>query len=162
MIDRRELLAKARERALPLQMVEKDYVLGWVLYGVTQETKLVFKGGTSLAKVYFPETWRLSEDLDFVSPADGWDNAAASIPGALLTATERSGIELRVKSQHANPSYLQFKVRYAGPLGRDWLKIDVTPESPVDRVRSLSPSKTFSDYAGTSRCASRAWKRSCR
>jgi hypothetical protein len=33
LIDRRELLAKARARWLPLGMVEKDYVLGWVLFG---------------------------------------------------------------------------------------------------------------------------------
>ncbi len=146
MIDRRELLAKARARRLPLAMVEKDYVLGWVLFGVCQETELVFKGGTALAKVYFPETWRLSEDLDFVSSPGKWDDIADSIPRALSAAAEQSGIELRVKSQHANPSYLQFKIQYAGPLGKNWLKIDVTPEAPVDHVQSLPLSRTFSDY----------------
>jgi integrase len=38
LIDRRELLAKARERHLNLNIIEKDYVLGWLLYGFS-ETK---------------------------------------------------------------------------------------------------------------------------
>ena len=46
MIDRRELLAKARERGLPLAMVEKDYVLGWALFGITRIPELVFKVGS--------------------------------------------------------------------------------------------------------------------
>ena len=33
MIDKRELLEKARERNLSLAMIEKDYILGWVLFG---------------------------------------------------------------------------------------------------------------------------------
>ena len=65
MIDRRELLAKARERKLNLNIVEKDYVLGWLLFGFSQIDSLVFKGRTALSKIYFPEIWRLSEDLDF-------------------------------------------------------------------------------------------------
>jgi len=50
-------------------MIEKDYVLGWVLFGLMWVPELVFKGGTVLAKVYFPRTWRLSEDLDFAAGA---------------------------------------------------------------------------------------------
>jgi predicted nucleotidyltransferase component of viral defense system len=69
LIDRRELLVRARERHLPLMMIEKDYVLGWVLFGLMWVPELVFKGGTVLAKVYFPRTWRLSEDLDFAAGA---------------------------------------------------------------------------------------------
>lgn len=50
--------------------VEKDYVLSWVLYGISQNLKLsewFFKGGTCLKKCYF-ETYRFSEDLDFTVP----------------------------------------------------------------------------------------------
>ena len=65
MIDRRELLEKARERNLTLGMIEKDYVLGWLLFGISEINDLTFKGGTALSKIYFPRIWRLSEDLDF-------------------------------------------------------------------------------------------------
>lgn len=64
LIDRRELLAKARERNLNLNIVEKDYVIGWLLFGFSLINSLVFKGGTALSKIYFPKIWRLSEDLD--------------------------------------------------------------------------------------------------
>ena len=66
LIDRRELLEKARERKLTLGMIEKDYVLGWLLFGLSGIKGLTFKGGTALSKIYFPKIWRLSEDLDFV------------------------------------------------------------------------------------------------
>ena len=48
--------------------IEKDYVIGWVLKGISNNKflleSLVFKGGTALRKIYFTE-YRLSEDLDF-------------------------------------------------------------------------------------------------
>jgi predicted nucleotidyltransferase component of viral defense system len=146
LIDRRELLAQSRARNLPLQMIEKDYVLGWVLFGTSQATDLVFKGGTALAKVYFPETWRLSEDLDFVTISGSLDTVGEMVEEALGRAAAASGLELTVVSQHANPGYVQLKVRYAGPLGRNWLKVDVTPESPVAAVQALPLSQIYSDY----------------
>lgn len=146
MIDRRELLARARERRLPLVMVEKDYVLGWVLFGLMQILGLVFKGGTALSKVYFPQTWRLSEDLDFVTTPAKWEGLSGQIPKALDQATAKSGVELTIKSQYSNPGYLQVKIQYSGPLGKNWLKIDVTPEYPIGRVLSKPLSRSYSDY----------------
>ena len=52
MIDRRELLENARERNLTLGMIEKDYVLGWLLFGLSGIRDLTFKGGTALSKIY--------------------------------------------------------------------------------------------------------------
>ena len=50
------------------RVVEKDYVLGWVLAGIARDEELsrawLFKGGTCLKKCFF-ETYRFSEDLDF-------------------------------------------------------------------------------------------------
>jgi predicted nucleotidyltransferase component of viral defense system len=57
-----------REFGLAAQVVEKDYVLGWVLAGIFNHPVIgsswVFKGGTCLKKCFF-ETYRFSEDLDF-------------------------------------------------------------------------------------------------
>ncbi len=68
MIDRRELMDFSREFGLSANVVEKDYVLGWVLAGISNHPELgsswVFKGGTCLKKCYL-ETYRFSEDLDF-------------------------------------------------------------------------------------------------
>ena len=48
--------------------VERDYLLSWILAGISQVPSLldtlVFKGGTALRKCYFGD-YRFSEDLDF-------------------------------------------------------------------------------------------------
>lgn len=68
MIPKREILNLATQTNLQPHVVEKDYVLGWLLAGIYQHPTLrdewVFKGGTCLKKCYF-ETYRFSEDLDF-------------------------------------------------------------------------------------------------
>lgn len=68
MIDRREIIEAAKVLSLRPQVVDKDYVLGWILAGIyahpTLARSFVFKGGTCLKKCYF-ETYRFSEDLDF-------------------------------------------------------------------------------------------------
>ena len=60
---------EARRRlGIPWEVLERDYLLAWVLAGVSQVPKLhetlAFKGGTALKKCYFGD-YRFSEDLDF-------------------------------------------------------------------------------------------------
>lgn len=68
MIERREILDAATRMSLNPHVVEKDYVLGWMLAGIGAHPVLreswLFKGGTCLKKCFF-ETYRFSEDLDF-------------------------------------------------------------------------------------------------
>ena len=68
MIDKSEIMDFSREFGLTANVIEKDYVLGWVLAGIFNHTEIgaswVFKGGTCIKKCYF-ETYRFSEDLDF-------------------------------------------------------------------------------------------------
>jgi predicted nucleotidyltransferase component of viral defense system len=58
----------SRELGLTANVIEKDYVIGWMLAGISNHAELgsnwVFKGGTCLKKCFF-ETYRFSEDLDF-------------------------------------------------------------------------------------------------
>jgi predicted nucleotidyltransferase component of viral defense system len=65
----RTRLQEARQRlGLPWEVLERDYLLSWVLAGIAQveslQDTLVFKGGTALKKCYFGD-YRFSEDLDF-------------------------------------------------------------------------------------------------
>jgi len=57
MIDRREILEAASSFSLLPNIVEKDYVLGWMLAGINAHDEFaeswVFKGGTCLKKCYF-------------------------------------------------------------------------------------------------------------
>lgn len=67
-ISKQELLQARAEWQLDLGVIEKDYVLGWMLAAIAAEPALaeswIFKGGTCLRKCYY-ETYRFSEDLDF-------------------------------------------------------------------------------------------------
>ena len=65
----RSRLQEARKRlGIPWEVLERDYILSWILAGIShvealRET-LAFKGGTALKKCYFG-AYRFSEDLDF-------------------------------------------------------------------------------------------------
>lgn len=65
----RTRLQEARQRlGIPWEILERDYLLSWILAGISQHPllgdTLVFKGGTALKKCYFGD-YRFSEDLDF-------------------------------------------------------------------------------------------------
>ena len=59
--------ARKKFRA-PWDVLERDYLLSWILAGMSQteslQRTLVFKGGTALKKCFFGN-YRFSEDLDF-------------------------------------------------------------------------------------------------
>ena len=65
---RTRLLEARRRLGIPWEVLERDYLLSWVLAGISQvpllKDTLVFKGGTALRKCYFGD-YRFSEDLDF-------------------------------------------------------------------------------------------------
>ena len=68
MIDRDEVIAKARDLDIHEANVQRDYVFGWLIGGLYTASALrdilVLKGGNALRKAYFPMT-RFSGDLDF-------------------------------------------------------------------------------------------------
>ncbi len=146
MIDRRELLAKAREKKLNLSIIEKDYILGWLLFGFSQINSLVFKGGTALSKIYFPEIWRLSEDLDFSLLDDNFTVISESIEEIFKLIEKTSGIQFNLKSKFSNPDYLQLKIQYHGVISRNWIKVDFMKNDIVDKPVKKSLKKEYSDY----------------
>ena len=65
----RSRLQEARKQlGVPWEVLERDYLLSWILAGVSRveilRDSLVFKGGTALKKCWFGD-YRFSEDLDF-------------------------------------------------------------------------------------------------
>lgn len=146
MIDKRELLEKARDRNIPLAMVEKDYVLGWLLFGFSRILPLVFKGGTALSKIYFPTTWRLSEDIDFAFMETDFEIITGQLECIFSTIKDRSEIELKLKSEFSNPEYLQLKIGYSAILGKNWIKVDATKEQPVNSIKKKKIQQIYTDY----------------
>ena len=102
MIPHEEILALRGEWGLREDVIEKDYVLGWLLAGIAAEPALqaswVFKGGTCLRKCYF-ETYRFSEDLDFTVIDGGPEEPSSLVPilGRISAwLLERCGLGLEV------------------------------------------------------------------
>lgn len=65
---RTRLQEARRTLGVPWEVIERDYLLSWVLAGVsrveTLRDSMIFKGGTALKKCWFGD-YRFSEDLDF-------------------------------------------------------------------------------------------------
>lgn len=72
MLTRARLVAIAASAGVAPEVIEKDYALSWVLWGLFRRSSLreslVFKGGTCLRKCYVGD-YRFSEDLDFTAVA---------------------------------------------------------------------------------------------
>lgn len=152
MIDRQEVMELAREFGLAPHVIEKDYVLGWMLAGIAAHPDIgaswVFKGGTCLKKCYF-ETYRFSEDLDFtLTNPDHLDEGFLLATFARIAEWiyEQTGIEIPqdtirfefYNNPRGNRS-AQGRVGYRGPMLRGGdaprVKLDLTD----DEVLVLEP-----------------------
>lgn len=130
-----ELKRIAVKQKVSLGVVEKDYALTWILYGLSKtefKKDFIFKGGTALRKIYFPD-WRYSEDLDFtLSKKFNADELREAINKINNSLSETAGIILRIKSLHVNPEYAQIKIQYSGPLkGKNTIKLDLSFNEPI-------------------------------
>lgn len=146
MIRKQDILDRATEWRLRPEVVEKDYVLGWLLAGLagapTRDT-WIFKGGTSIKKCYI-ETYRFSEDLDFSLLPEA-DYTEAGIHQALLDITRRAGdlsgvqfpenlVEVRARQNQQGQMTFQGRAAYSGPLGYPGpprVLFDLTRHEPV-------------------------------
>ena len=107
-------------------VIEKDYVIGWLLYGISTNSflskKLFFKGGTCIKKCYF-DSWRFSEDLDFtIKPLNkpvNVDKIKENIFDVLEFVGSESGINYFVNQPvfktKQYPFYLEVRIYYRGP-----------------------------------------------
>jgi hypothetical protein len=127
MIPLAEIKRHAARDRVPLGTIERDYVICWFLYGVSQTTQnLIFKGGTALRKIYFPD-WRFSEDLDFSSRETMDRKEIKSLLESINEKASESGIVFDIKSLHVNPEYCMGKVYYTGPLQtKNSFKLDIS------------------------------------
>lgn len=173
MIDRGEILAVTTDLSLTADVVEKDYVLGWLLAAIYAHPQLartwVFKGGTCLKKCYF-ETYRFSEDLDFTLTTETQLDADFLLEvfrEVVAWLYEKTGIEIppdqmrfevyRNKRQTLN---CEGRVYYKGPLGRGGslprIKLDITADEilvlpPIER-RVSHPYSDLPERGITARC----------
>jgi predicted nucleotidyltransferase component of viral defense system len=130
MIDKREILEATSSFSLGLpSVVEKDYVLGWILAGIDAREELadswVFKGGTCLKKCYF-ETYRFSEDLDFTLRDESHldeEFLRSVFEEVIAWVAEQSGLNIP-------PDQLDFDI-YDNPRGRSTCQAKIGYRGPV-------------------------------
>jgi uncharacterized protein len=136
MIHPKEINAIATKNRLKDAQIEKDYVLSWLLLGISKNALLsaclVFKGGTVLKKVYFPE-YRFSEDLDFTLLNDTNTNEGLlqELEKVYVFLKGAANIIIQHKESNTHVSgSLALYVDYVGPLqanlGSRDIKIDIT------------------------------------
>ena len=162
LIPSREILQLRSEWSLEAGVIEKDYLLGWLLAGIAHQPQLartwVFKGGTCLRKCYY-ETYRFSEDLDFTVIGGGPEAPEDLIPifraiGEWIR--EESGIDLvvddtsfrRRQNLRGKPT-TQGRIAYRGPNQPRELpkvRLDITSDEVlVERIVRRAIGHQYSD-----------------
>ena len=124
------------------QQIEKDYILSWILKGVSQHEQLskniVFKGGTVLKKVYFAD-YRFSEDLDFTLLDNDVSNEQIFewFNETFEYVKEEANIHLAIidDNEHEDGG-INFYISYVGPLGgfgnNKKVKVDISRSEKLE------------------------------
>lgn len=140
MIKPTEIKQYARKGGVRDTQIEKDYILTWILYGISKHEQLskvlAFKGGTVLKKVYI-EDYRYSEDLDFTLLDDALTNEElfSAFEKLFEVVKEEANITLQKidDTEHESGS-INFYIGYTGPLGgtKRQVKIDITRKEVLE------------------------------
>jgi len=145
-IARADIVRIASGMGVPVDVIEKDYVLSYLLAGTSSVPALAglrFKGGTALKKMIFGPSYRFSEDLDF--SAVGVPQGQAIVPhvAAAVQAVERRlgergrfRVEFdRMPERDPHPTGQDsFRVRVAFPwqsTPQVRVKLEITHDEPV-------------------------------
>ena len=123
MIKQAEIQQKAREAGVRDQQIEKDYILSWILKGLSQHEQLssilAFKGGTVLKKIYYGG-YRFSEDLDFtLLDKETSNNQIFSwFAETFEYVRDAANIPLEIiDNNEPEDTGINFYISYIGPLG---------------------------------------------
>ena len=145
MIKPGEIQKIANRHGIRDTQIEKDYVIGWILKGISNnkylKEKLVFKGGTALRKIYFSE-YRLSEDLDFTYYGD--DYKVEDIRNDFKSVIEWTKKEVRIsldiqdETKHQTGNY-NFYFSYIGPLGGVGANKSIKVDIAIDEIFCNAP-----------------------
>jgi len=137
-----ELHRAAEEEGLRFDQVEKDYVILWVLQGLSHSASSakgwVFKGGTCLRHCYY-QGYRFSEDIDFSCRPEsgGLEATQEALRRVAVWVQENSGIRMAVKKPRTIPGDFQMEipVEYnrggARTRGLPAVKVHLTFDEPL-------------------------------
>ena len=160
MIPQAEVFRLARQEGVGERVIEKDYVLSWVLIAIAESDlrdQVAFKGGTALKKVYFAG-YRFSEDLDFTLVRNlNHDELLGLVQQSLPSLLKRENLRVDVeKADLSQYESSRVELAYVGPLqarmGSRQLRMDFTRnELLVNEPRRAELKAPYSDYPGAVR-----------
>ncbi|MHB1275032.1 MAG: nucleotidyl transferase AbiEii/AbiGii toxin family protein [Candidatus Humimicrobiaceae bacterium] len=128
MINYFQIQRLASKKRVPEDVIEKDYFIELLLFYLSSDyffrKKSIFRGGTSLKKIYFPD-YRFSEDLDFI--VEEKEN---------LADLEKAFNEILIKISNDFP----FKPAKISSIKNDrlqaFIKYDIVPEIKANKDES--------------------------
>ena len=128
----------ASKEGVPEEIIEKDYFIELILSFLAKEKYfreiLIFRGGTALKKIYFPD-YRFSEDLDFlIGGKEDFEKCEETLSRILEKISSEYPIQLSKRSE-CKKDRLQFfivydivqEIRATKELKIDILKDDIIP-----------------------------------
>ncbi|MEO8665750.1 MAG: nucleotidyl transferase AbiEii/AbiGii toxin family protein [Ignavibacteria bacterium] len=158
MIEPREISKTASGLGLRDTQIEKDYIIGWVMKGIANNTflkdKLIFKGGTAIRKIYIKD-YRFSEDLDFTYAEENMEsnNLKEEFISLNKWVKNQSQIDLEIVDENTNAfGNYSFYLKYNGPLGgrNRSIKVDICKDEKIYNDPELKEIlDEYSDSSGT-------------
>jgi uncharacterized protein len=156
MIKPGEIQKLAAGQGLRDTQIEKDYVIGWILRGISQngylKSQLAFKGGTAIRK-FHKKDYRLSEDLDFtfIGHEMNTEIIKEKFNEVILFVNNGSRIdlELREEKMHTTGNF-SFYIGYSGPLrgkiDKKDIKVDICQSEKICcEIQILTAINDYSD-----------------
>lgn len=151
-MDEAELGRRAGLENIPSGILEKDYVLSVMLIHLGKIDildYLVFKGGTAIKKIYYPEA-RFSEDLDFNFYQIDGEKIFKKINKNLDQEITDSVEFTKTKDFNQSNTGLNFRVGYIGPLNHEnSIKIDLSGREKLLEPKTVS--QILHDYPDLSK-----------
>lgn len=162
-----EIKSKARELNMNPDIIEKDYVIGWLLYGIWRAglwKVLAFKGGTCIKKAYIKD-YRFSEDLDFnLLEGMSIEKLEESIIKAVEYASTNSEIEffpeeIKIKERLARRERIKGKLigyevgipylllRKGRKVSKPRIRVDITLKEFEPILDELKVRNIFHEYS---------------
>lgn len=142
----------AAKQSIPEEIIEKDYLIELILFCFAKDEffkeRLVFRGGTALKKVYFPD-YRFSEDLDFlIDEAEDLKGYEEGIDK--LLATTNSGYPVYLgKRLELSRDRLQFFILYdifTDIKAVKELKVDILKDSFIPSYQTVKILFGYQDF----------------
>ena len=140
MLDQRQVNHYAQALRMDSLVAERDVVLTHVLRVLKEQellSKLAFKGGTCMKKIYFGKTGRFSMDLDFTGSKIDQAKFRSQLT-SLLNGRKYYGISFHVDDEWGSDDSYGAAIGYAHDWNSDTFEIEVSfREKPILPVVQL-------------------------